>query len=418
MSTVRSRRIVLATIGTTGDVLPYAALGRALLARGHDVKACAQAVHRPLFERFGVELVPIGPEHDAEHFNRMLDHISRLSQPFTQFEMLAERVFLLEPRRQLQDHLAASRGADLVVAHWFDYVAQEAAIANGVPWITMTYMPEIFRTAEAPVFPFMHLGSWWARKTWDSAEELARPLAARVRALLVSLGGAPRPLALVGAMSPLRNLLAASRHLVEVRGDWPSNLVVTGPWFAEEPAYEPPAPLAEFLAENPRPVVVTFGSMGGPHAAESTALVLEALARCGRPAIVQRGYGGLDARPGPRIFAAEYVPHDWLFRHAGCVVHHAGSGTAAAVARAGAPSVPVPHLFDQYYWAGMLHRRGAAARPVFRAQLGAKVLAARIEEASSSRGMRERAAALGREVSAERGVARAVEEIEDVLASS
>src|SRR5262245_6637279 len=139
-------KIVLATVGTTGDVVPYVALGRALIARGHQVLACAADIHRGHFDKFGVEFRAVGAPFSMDSFHRTLEEIGRLNQPFKQFELLAERVFLADPARQLADHLAASQGADLVVAHWFDYVAQEAAIKNGVRWAAVTLMPEIFRT--------------------------------------------------------------------------------------------------------------------------------------------------------------------------------------------------------------------------------------------------------------------------------
>lgn len=410
----RAKKIVLTTVGTTGDVLPYVALGRALVARGHDVLVCSHELHRERFERVGLRFTAVGAPLDVDAFNRAMDEIHTISEPLPQFEKLCDAVFLASPAKQLADHIEASRAADLVVAHWFDYVAQEAAIQNGVPWITMTYMPEILRTSEAPVFPFANVGPWWTKLTWDTVEARATPLARRVRALLTSLGGRERELAIVGALSPRHNFLAASQYLMDVRADWPSNLEVTGSWFTEEPEYTPEPELAAFLAAHERPIVVSFGSMGGTRGGETSRVLMEAIAATKRPAIVQRGYSGLSA-DSDLVLPVGYVPHDFLFPRAGCVIHHAGSGTAAAVARAGVPSVPVPHLFDQYYWAGMLHRRGAATEPVFRTKLSADVLTQRIGEALSSDDLRTYAAALGRAVRSEAGVGAAVASIEEIL---
>lgn len=121
------------------------------------------------------------------------------------------------------------------------------------------------------------------------------------------------------------------------------------------------------------------------------------------------------ARPD-QILSIGWAPHEHLFAKARLVVHHAGAGTAATVCRAGVPSVAVPHLFDQYYWAGKLHCRGVSPEPIPRRELNAATLAARIEEALDE-GFRQRAQALAEDVRAEDGVANAIARIEALVLS-
>jgi sterol 3beta-glucosyltransferase len=152
--------------------------------------------------------------------------------------------------------------------------------------------------------------------------------------------------------------------------------------------------------------------MGGTNAGETERLILDAIAKLQRPAIVQAGYAGLLASAGSAakdVLAVGHVPHDYLFARASCVVHHAGAGTTHAVMASGVPSVPVPHLFDQYYWAGRLHEIGAAPKVMFRHQLNAKKLAARVEEAL---GRASATAQLGERVRREPGVRAAIEALE------
>jgi vancomycin aglycone glucosyltransferase len=52
------------------------------------------------------------------------------------------------------------------------------------------------------------------------------------------------------------------------------------------------------------------------------------------------------------------VNHQALFPRVAAVVHHGGAGTTTAAARAGAPQVVVPQLYDQHYWAGRIHALG------------------------------------------------------------
>jgi UDP:flavonoid glycosyltransferase YjiC (YdhE family) len=158
--------------------------------------------------------------------------------------------------------------------------------------------------------------------------------------------------------------------------------------------------------------VVTFGSMGGAGGADQTNQVLsEAFARVQRPVIVQAGWQNIGGNSTARVLSIGYAPHDWLFAQAGLVIHHAGSGTAHATCLAGVPSVPIPHMFDQYYWAHMLHRRGVAPRPLFRHELEPRALAGRVEQACNPK-LAARARDLATRMCAERGVDTAADAIE------
>jgi sterol 3beta-glucosyltransferase len=373
--------VVLSAVGTTGDVVPYLALAKGLNAAGHQAKVVTHEFHRKLVESKGLELHPDGLASDVEVLNQVIDEAAKVKEPLVQFDTFVQRFLLLSAERRYETHLAINRGADLVVAHGFDYLGQEAAIKNGVPWASVTLVPHLIPTMEAPVYPFPRLGAWWTKKTWITLYEMSQVYNRRITAMLGKKFGAPwRSLGVAGAISERLHLIAASEHLTHRRSDWPSFMQMTGAWLDAPEPHEPEPALASFLAKHERPIVVTFGSMGGTSGAETSALVSEALALVDRPAIVQGGYAQLSAK-SDRILSIGFVPHDWLFTRAGCVVHHAGAGTSTAASRAGVPSVAVPHLFDQYYWAGMLHERGLAPKAVFRGELTAKKLASQIESA-------------------------------------
>ena len=408
-------KIVLTTVGTTGDIQPYLALVRGLLARGHDVRAASHPMHRARFEATGAEFRGAGPPLSTEALARVLEDLGKLRDPYQQFAIFAERVFLNDVERQFEEHCALSKDADVVVAHRFDWIGQEAAIKNGVPWASVTILPEIIRTHEAPRFRIGNLGRWWTKFIWDSAETKVKPLNQKVQAVLQKLGCPARPLSIVGAMSPRLNLVAASPSFVTVHEDWPATVKVTGVWFHDEPSYEPPGPLSSFLRAHDRPVVITFGSMSAFRTDRTRALVLKAIERVGCSAVVQIGGAGDQEESGAAgVFFAGYVPHEFLFARASAVVHHAGAGTTMAAVRAGVASITVPHFFDQYYWAGMAHSRGVATKPLLRSRLKARPLAQRIREALAKVSMQEKARVLSEKVRAERGVDRAIELIESI----
>ena len=65
------------------------------------------------------------------------------------------------------------------------------------------------------------------------------------------------------------------------------------------------------------------------------------------------------------------TPHKLVFPRCAAVVHHCGAGTTHTTLRAGAPSVPVPHVSDQFAWAEELQRLGAAPKLLRRTKLDA-----------------------------------------------
>ncbi|MBI4815150.1 MAG: glycosyltransferase family 1 protein [Deltaproteobacteria bacterium] len=409
--------IVLTAVGTTGDVLPYVALARALLDRGHAVQVHSHAIQAERFRGLDVSFRATAPDYGLEELADVFERAGRASDPLAQFQVLAEAIFLKNAEGQYAAQLEATRGAAVVVAHFFDYFGQEAALANGVPLVTMTYMPETLPTAEAPPFPMKPMAPWLAKLAWVGAEVRAEALNGQVRATLARLRGVGlsevRPLGIAGAMSSSCHVLAGPVGVVRRRRDWPAQVVVTGAWF-DEPNGPIDPKLESFLEANGPPLVVSFGSMGGPDTEATRQILSDVLGWLDEPAVVQRGYAGLEVST-ERVFVTDYVPHELLFPRAACVIHHAGSGTTAAVARAGVPSVPVPHLFDQYYWAGQLHRLGVATKPIPRAELDARALGRAIRRVLRSASMRRRARSLGERVAAQDGVGAAVELIESRL---
>jgi UDP:flavonoid glycosyltransferase YjiC (YdhE family) len=200
--------------------------------------------------------------------------------------------------------------------------------------------------------------------------------------------------------------------------DWGDPVTVAGYWFLQAPSsFVPPPALARFLECGPTPVYVGFGSMALRDAERVTGVVLDALTLSGMRAVMALGWGGLSPRDLPdSVYALESVPHDWLFPRVAAVVHHGGAGTTAAGLRAGVPSVVVPFILDQFFWANRVARLGVGPPAVPYSRLSAQRLARAIAGAVGEPGIRERAAALGARIRAEDGVGKAVGTIERLIA--
>lgn len=197
-----------------------------------------------------------------------------------------------------------------------------------------------------------------------------------------------------------------SPALIPKPKDWGPHISISGFYFLSlANSFTPEPDLAAFLAAGPPPVYIGFGSIVVDDPNAMTKLIFEAVKKTGQRAIVSKGWGGFgaDALGIPEgVFMLGNVPHDWLFEHVSCVVHHGGAGTTAAGIALGKPTVIVPFFGDQPFWGAMVARAGAGPLPVPSKQLTADKLAAAILEALKPNTL-QRAQELGARIGSEKG---------------
>ena len=194
--------------------------------------------------------------------------------------------------------------------------------------------------------------------------------------------------------------------------DWPAgDAHITGYWFLDTDAFQPPPELAEFLAAGGKPVCITFGSMIHAQAGRIGREVLAALSHAGERALVLTGWGTWDVEPPEGSLFLQAVPHDWLFSRCKLVIHHGGAGTTAAVARAGVPGIVIPFAADQFFWARRLHALGVAPMPMNVENITTGGVEAALRETQEA-GMLDKARLLGEQVRGEDGTGKAAALIE------
>jgi sterol 3beta-glucosyltransferase len=397
-------KIVIATIGSRGDVQPYVNLAQGLIAAGHDVRLASNPTLASLAESHGVPFVPVGPPVDMGEVGARL-----LEQSFGNMWIGLIRVMKLAAgliEEAYPDVLAACSDADLVITTDTMSGIPEAQVL-GKPWISVTLQPQRVPLERADEGVFARAIGWGIGRAFVGPTNKFRK---RV--------GAPLVEDVSRIMSDRLILLPVSEAVAPSDPRWLSQVRRTGFWFArEQQGWTPPADLEAFLAAGERPIVVSLGVMSttGRHAEDSARIVLDAIARAGVRAVVQ----GWDAATlaslgaGEDVFCAGSLPHGWLFEQVSAVVHHGGFGTTAAGLRSGAPSIVIPHIIDQFAWGQAVFETGAGPRPIPRRKLTAERLAAAITLALTDEAMRAKAAEVGRRIREEPdGVTQAVGIIE------
>ena len=197
-----------------------------------------------------------------------------------------------------------------------------------------------------------------------------------------------------------------SPALIPKPKDWGSHITIAGFYFlALATNYHPDSDLAEFLAAGPPPVYIGFGSIVVDDPNAMTKLIFDAVRKTGQRALVSKGWGGIggdDMGKPDNVYMLGNVPHDWLFQHVSCVVHHGGAGTTAAGIALGRPTVIVPFFGDQPFWGSMVARAGAGPTPVPSKELTADRLADAIMTALEPETL-QRANQLGDKIKEEKG---------------
>jgi UDP:flavonoid glycosyltransferase YjiC (YdhE family) len=197
-----------------------------------------------------------------------------------------------------------------------------------------------------------------------------------------------------------------SPALIPKPKDWGPHISLSGFFFLSLASnYQPEPDLAAFLAAGPPPVYIGFGSIVVEDPNAMTEMIFEAVKKTGQRALVSKGWGGLggDELSKPDgVFMLGNCPHDWLFQHVSCVVHHGGAGTMSAGIALGRPTVIVPFFGDQPFWGAMVARAGAGPLPIPFKELTADKLAEAILEALKPETL-ERAKELGEKIREEKG---------------
>ncbi|WP_437679653.1 glycosyltransferase [Sorangium sp. So ce131] len=408
-------------LGSRGDVQPAVALGKALAGRGHDVRVLAGKSFAPWIAEHGLTAIPASVDSvDIMESDLGKEWVSRGTNPLAQSRVL-QRLIERFGAAMVDDALRACEGAELILSSFTsDTYAASIAEASGAAQVSMPLQPSILATRHGPTA----LAAPVPRR--DSALNLlfgklfVEPTVWRWYGGVTNdvrrrLGLAPQGRR--AYMAALRRTLVVhgySAHVVPHPPDWPPTFHTTGYWFLDEgKGYRPPEALERFLAAGEPPIALGFGSMTSHDPAATTRILVDAVARSGRRAVLLSGWAALgDTALPDTILRIDAAPHDWLYPRVAAAVIHGGAGTVAACLRAGRPAVVVPHLADQLFWGRRVEELGVGPRAIPRPRLTTEALTAAIEAATTDAGMRRRAEELGRKIRGEDGVGAAIALVE------
>ena len=423
-------RVLLATLGSLGDLHPLIALGLELRRRGHSVWFCTSASYRPRIEALGFEFHPLRPDITPEN-PAMAPVIKAIMEPKRGVERLLREFVLPELRATYDDLLsavAANGGADLLVCGELVYPAPLVAEKTGVRWATYVTAPMSFFSAyDLPVLPpaqklsifLRRFGPGVSRMLIAMIKRTTRSWSEPVRRLRAELGLGPgQDPVFEGRYSPQLVLAIFSPELSGPQPDWPANTVITGfPFYdgANQESSLPPE-LTRFLAAGDRPIVFTLGSA----AVVDPGTFYEESAKAARPlkrrAILLVGKNAPPPALPPEVVAFDYVRFSELFPKVAAVVHQGGIGTTGQALLAGRPMLVMPYNYDQPDNAARMVRLGVG-RSIARKQYSAERVARELTELLTDSRYELAAQRIGERMQGERGVETGCNALEKLLGS-
>lgn len=319
--------VLLYTIGSVGDVLPFVRVGAALVRAGHKVTLLTHHGYQDAAANAGISYEPIDTQNQYQEF---LSSVALLNTPSKMPEFFTEHVFPFVPAALalLEAHAI---GNDIVVTPaLYDIVPRLAHEKLGVCplWLCVSPIQAKATALQRTLF---------GQVLNDEIDQ--------VRAQ-VGLGPVASWDRWLAHTSPALALWPPWFGAPET--GWMTGLTPVG--FAVDTPPRLPSlstPLRQFLNDHPSPTLVTGGT-GAFHGRKFYAAALDAAASSGQAVIVVTRF----PEHLPKVFSEnvlviDHAPFSSLLPETGLIVHHGGIGTTAAAIAAGIPQLILAYGLDR-----------------------------------------------------------------------
>ncbi len=379
-------RLLIATVGSFGDVHPYLAIALEAKARGHQVTFATCAHYKEKIESENLRFVAIPPDLSGFEFNE--EARRRVMHPIDGSRYVIQEVFLPPIEEAYRILLEEAANADVLLGSTFALGIPLAAYKTKKPWFTSYLQPaaifSIYDPPQVPAMPIMpwlrRFGTWPIRILKDFSNRgnryFLKKLYELARRERIPTSAIPD---LFGGASPHGNLILFSQHFMAPTPDFPQPFTQCGfPFYDKQDAHSTtlPAPLEKFLNNGEPPIVFTLGTSAVLDPGRFFDEAAEAIHKTNRRGVLlvsklhaekYRTYNATN------LCIVDYAPHSQLMPRAHINIHQGGVGTTAQALRAGRPMIVVPFSHDQPDNAMRVERLGVS-QTIGRNQLNAQRL--------------------------------------------
>lgn len=416
-------KIVMLAVGSRGDVQPIIALGAGLLSHGHSVCLVTHQVFKELAESYKLKFMPLVCDPNQILHSEIGISWQESSKNPLYFSTQLKRIANVYLQGIFEDAWKACRGAEVIIFSPLAIAGYHIAEKLKIPCFAACLIPfhptSMFPSPLIPFhFSFNFLYNYFTHlfvekmfvKVWKQPVNFWRkkfldlpPIG--FTASWFKMGKNPVPF-----------LYGYSSHVVPRPGEWKDHLHITGYWFLDHNSrWKPPGGLVDFLHSGPSPLYIGFGSIIHRDPEKLTDIIITALKRAKKRAILVAGWGALhiknpdlNGKLSKDLYIIKSVPHDFLFPKMAAAIHHGGAGTTAASLRAGIPTQILPFFADQFFWGRRIADLKAGPAPFSIHSLTAEKLTKAILDLTNTPVYSTRTRALAEKIKKEDGVTRAV----------
>lgn len=403
-------RFALLTLGTRGDVQPFAVLGKALKKRGHDVTISSAANFSSFIQSYGLDFVPV--DADFQEILNSEEGKKMMSNPFSARKHLNRLIYPM-----MQDALTKfydlAKESDMVLFH---AKAMGDYYADGVhgKLIRTNVVPAIQATREFvnPIVSSFNLPSFLNKTSYKLTDLGLKMMSKPINRFRKTMG-----LDAKYKKANLPSVYGISNYFLPRPNDYPRNSHFTGFWFDNtDTAIE--KEVIDFISAGESPLLLTLGSMPFNNKIDLVKTLDRITNELKTRLLVVRGWGLNDTsriEKNKNIRVIDTAPYDKLMPHVRAVIHHGGIGTISECMKAGKPFLTCPVLYplgDQHFWGMIAFKKGLALKPLPLKKLNEDKFVEAVKELINNKRLYENSRQMMEDLKREDGVANAIEIIE------
>lgn len=404
-------KIALITLGTRGDVQPFAVLGNQLARQGHEVTLVTAKNFASLAKQFGLNFQPVDADYQKIATSPEGEKLLK-ANPWVIGKNINKLVIpLIEEFLDVSYKLA--RQSDKVIFRpktladgFADQLAGKIIRASVVPAAQPTH-----------AFPNPMLSGFWIPPVFNKLSYNFYKIPPKTLIPIIREFRKKNHFPAKYREVPSPYLHGISPHFLPQPSDWPDNHIFTGFWYSQAMT-KIPEKVEQFLNQGPPPLLITFGSTPFYSKYTIEKLVMTILKEFGTRVILVKGWDTMQTSPIQQyseVCIAASLPYKLVLPRVKAVIHHGGIGTIAECLRAGKPMLTCPVLYpvgDQNFWGLQAYKLGAGIKPLPVKKMTYKKFSARVEQLLNNQAIYDNAQALQQKISKENGLENAVKWVE------